>query len=67
MAVPGLADAEALEKLGVRRFSAGSGIAQVLWAKVEELAKGFLETGRSDSLGESSMPYRQLQSLFPKK
>jgi 2-methylisocitrate lyase-like PEP mutase family enzyme len=67
MALPGLADAEALEKLGVRRLSAGSGIAQVLWAKVEELAKGFLETGRSDSLGESSMPYRQLQNLFPKK
>ena len=67
MALPGLADAEALGKLGVRRLSAGSGIAQVLWAKAEELAKGFLETGRSDSLGESSMPYRQLQSLFPKK
>jgi hypothetical protein len=30
-------------------------------------AKDFLETGRSDSFEESSMPYRQIQSLFPKK
>jgi 2-methylisocitrate lyase-like PEP mutase family enzyme len=65
MAWPGLADAAALGKLGVRRLSAGSGISQVLWARAEELAQDFLESGRSTSLSEASMPYAQLQRLFP--
>jgi 2-methylisocitrate lyase-like PEP mutase family enzyme len=66
MAWPKLADSTELGKLGVRRLSAGSGISQVLWGRAEALAKSFLETGRSEELAESSMPYRQLQSLFPK-
>ncbi len=65
MAWPGLADAAALGGLGVRRLSAGSGISQVLWARARELAQDFLEGGRSASLSEASMPYAQLQGLFP--
>ena len=65
MAWAGLVDAAALGKLGVRRLSAGSGISQVLWARAQELAQDFLESGRSASLSEASMPYAQLQGLFP--
>jgi 2-methylisocitrate lyase-like PEP mutase family enzyme len=67
MAWPGLADASDLGKLGVRRLSAGSGISQVLWAKAATLARDFLDGGRSAPLLEASMPYPQLQELFPGK
>ena len=67
MAWPHLPDAAELGKLGVRRLSAGSGISQALWATAERLAKDFLQAGRSAPLAESSMPYRQLQNLFPKQ
>lgn len=65
MAWPGLADATQLGKLGVRRLSAGSGISQVSWGKAATLARDFLESGRSEPLSEASMPYAQLQELFP--
>jgi len=64
MAWPGLPSAAELGQLGVRRLSAGSGIAQALWGQAERLARDFLETGRSDPLGEGQMPYPQLQGLF---
>jgi 2-methylisocitrate lyase-like PEP mutase family enzyme len=67
MAWPGLADAAELGKLGVRRLSAGSGISQVLWGKAATLARDFLEGGRSEPLSGTSMPYPQLQELFPGK
>ena len=50
MAWPGLADAAGLGKLGVRRLSAGSAIAQALWGRAELLARDFLQDGRSDPL-----------------
>jgi 2-methylisocitrate lyase-like PEP mutase family enzyme len=65
MAWPGLADAAALGRLGVRRLSAGSGISQAIWAKAALLAREFLKNGRSDPLAEASMPYPELQALFP--
>lgn len=64
MAWPGLADADALGKLGVRRLSAGSGIPQVLWAQAATLARDFLATGSSTPLA-AAMPYPELQQLFP--
>jgi 2-methylisocitrate lyase-like PEP mutase family enzyme len=67
MAWPGLGDASELGKLGVRRLSAGSGISQVLWGTAETLGRDFLNSGRSDPLSEASMPYQQLQELFPAK
>lgn len=66
MAWPKLPDSVVLGQWGVRRLSAGSGISQVLWGRAEALAKNFLEAGSSDALAKSSMPYRQLQGLFPK-
>jgi 2-methylisocitrate lyase-like PEP mutase family enzyme len=67
LAWPGLADATELGKLGVRRLSAGSGIAQVLWSNAKKLAEDFLQTGQSEPLSTSSMPYPQMQNLFPEK
>ena len=66
MAWPGLATAAELGRLGVRRLSAGSAISQVLWARAEELGRGFLESGDSGPISQAAMPYPRLQSLFPK-
>jgi hypothetical protein len=65
MAIPGLADASDLAKLNVRRLSAGSGIAQILWREAEALAQEFLKSGRSDIVAVDGMPYGKLQNLFP--
>jgi 2-methylisocitrate lyase-like PEP mutase family enzyme len=64
MALPGLADASALGKLGVRRLSAGSAIAQVLLGKAKAMSQDFLMHGRSDALDEAPMPYGEIQQLF---
>lgn len=67
MAWPGLAEAAELGNLGVCRLSAGSSISQVLWGTAERLVKDFLKGGGSQHLEEGSMPYQQLQGLFPGK
>ncbi len=63
LAWAGLPNAAELGKLGVSRLSAGSGIPQALWAQAEQMAKGFLEGGRSEDL-KGQMAYSQLQGLF---
>lgn len=65
MAWPGLADAEALGKLGVRRLSAGSSIAQVLLGAARQLGQDFLQTGSSAPKLDTFMNYAELQALFP--
>lgn len=67
MAWPGLPAASALAQLGVRRLSAGSGIAQALWGKAAALGGDFLKTGRSDPLGEGAMAYGDINALFGKR
>ena len=64
MAYPGLPAAEELKKLGVKRLSSGTAIPQMIWSRVEELAKGFLATGESKPLFNNSMAYGKLQKLF---
>jgi 2-methylisocitrate lyase-like PEP mutase family enzyme len=64
MAVPGLADAAALGKLGVRRLSAGSGISQVVLGKAKALAQDFLNDGRSETLASNPLPYSEIQNLL---
>lgn len=64
LAWPGLAGAEELGALGVKRISAGSGIAQRVWAEAERLARDFLQDGRSEPLSEGGMNYGHLQQLF---
>ncbi len=64
MARPTLAPAAELAKLGVRRLSAGSAIAQSAMARTAALAEGFLRDGRSDAVSEGAMPYPALNALF---
>src|SRR5229473_3505765 len=64
MAYPGLPSANELKKLGVHRLSSGTGIPQMIWNRVAELAKGFLATGDSKLMFENSMAYSKLQKLF---
>jgi len=61
---PGLAAAKDLSGWGVKRLSAGSGIAQMMWGYVAGLARNFLENGESGPLTGSDMPYGELQALF---
>lgn len=64
LARQGLPDANALAQLGVRRLSAGSTITQTLWGQAEQLARGFLQEGRSEAVTEGSLTYPQIQALF---
>jgi 2-methylisocitrate lyase-like PEP mutase family enzyme len=64
LARSGLPDAAALAALGVRRLSAGSGIAEVLYGKAAALAAGFLRTGISAPLIEGTMSYRDINALM---
>lgn len=64
MAWPGLMPVHEMGRLGVRRFSAGSGISQMLWGHAETLARNFLDSGRSESLVEGAMSYGRIQALF---
>src|SRR6266478_6160972 len=64
MAYPGLPSANELKKLGVHRLSSGTGIPQMIWNHVAELAKGFLATGDSKPMFKNSMAYSKLQKFF---
>lgn len=64
MALPGLADAATLGKLGVRRLSAGSGISQVVLGRAKAMAADFLAHGRSEPLDDRPLPYSEIQHLF---
>jgi 2-methylisocitrate lyase-like PEP mutase family enzyme len=64
MAWPGLPAAAELAQLGVRRLSAGSGIAQALWGRAASLGGDFLKTGKSEPLGEGAMAYGDINALF---
>lgn len=66
LAWPGLPDAAELNRLGVRRISAGSGIAQMLWSTAETIAQEFLQYGRSAPFS-SAKAYAKLQNLFANK
>jgi len=64
LAWPGLAPAADLAALGVRRLSAGSGVAQKLWYQAASLARAFLASGRSEPFAEHAMAFSDLQHLF---
>jgi 2-methylisocitrate lyase-like PEP mutase family enzyme len=63
---PGLPPAEELQRLGVARLSAGSGIPQALWSVAAGMAKGFIDSGNAGPLIAKAMPYGDLQALFLK-
>lgn len=64
LARPALPDARELERWGVRRLSAGSDIAQSVFARAGELAAEFLRDGDSRPLSAQATPYPQLNALF---
>jgi len=64
LARPGLASASVLEELGVRRLSAGSGLAAAAFGRIASLAAAFLRTGASDPLTEGAMPYAEINALM---
>lgn len=64
LAQPGVPPAAELARLGVRRLSSGSGLAESLYARLHSLASGFLRTGESGALAQEALPYSQLNALM---
>ncbi|MHC8395155.1 isocitrate lyase/PEP mutase family protein [Pseudomonas sp. LB3P93] len=64
LGLPGLPSPEELQALGVRRLSAGSGIAEFLYGAMASLAKGFLETGKLDSSHLKAFTYGEVNALL---
>ena len=64
MSVPQLPRLQELARLNVRRLSAGSALAQVLWGHLGRLSQQFLNDGDSALFAPDSMEYGQLQALF---
>ena len=64
LGLPGLPSLDELKTLGVRRLSAGSGIAEFLYGAMASLAKGFLETGKLDSSHLKAFTYGEVNALL---
>jgi 2-methylisocitrate lyase-like PEP mutase family enzyme len=64
MACPGLPGVEVLQKLGVRRLSAGSSIAQSAWAAARAIAARFLAQGSSEAHFQSSASFTDVDSTL---
>ncbi|AQR62834.1 hypothetical protein BZG35_15110 [Brevundimonas sp. LM2] len=64
LARPGLADARALEALGVRRLSAGSNIAAAAYGTTDRLNRAFLDNGASEAQLEAALGYGTLNALM---
>jgi 2-methylisocitrate lyase-like PEP mutase family enzyme len=60
----GVPDAATLKILGVRRLSAGGGVARACFSHVEELAKEFLKTGRSEIFYSGPLASTDLNALM---
>jgi 2-methylisocitrate lyase-like PEP mutase family enzyme len=61
---PGLPSPEALEALGVRRLTAGSGIAEFLYGAMAGIAKSFMQTGKFDSHDLKALTYGEVNALL---
>jgi 2-methylisocitrate lyase-like PEP mutase family enzyme len=64
MAWPGLPPAAALFELGVRRLSAGAGIAKLALAHAVAAASRFVKEGRSESLVDTAVTLGNVNKLF---
>lgn len=64
LARPGLPGALALGALGVRRLSAGSGVAEAAWAAARARATAFLNDGDSDALCAGGGNYATINALM---
>jgi 2-methylisocitrate lyase-like PEP mutase family enzyme len=65
LAWAGLPGAAELERLGVRRLSAGSGIASAVYGRAATLARGFLVDGLSEPMGEDALSWGEMNALMP--
>jgi 2-methylisocitrate lyase-like PEP mutase family enzyme len=64
LAWPGLPDAARLRELGVRRLSAGAGLAKASLGRTHELAEAFLRDGRSNQFFEGALASVGLNALM---
>ena len=64
LARPNLPAAPELAALGVRRLSAGSGVAQSLYGKASALVADFLRTGASGPMSSGAMTYAEINALM---
>jgi 2-methylisocitrate lyase-like PEP mutase family enzyme len=60
----GLPSPEELQALGVRRLSAGSGIAEFLYGAMGSLVKSFLASGKLDSHDLKALTYGEVNGLL---
>lgn len=65
LAFAGLPDARTLEGLGVRRLSAGSGLASAAFGRVAALTRAFLADGASEPMMEGGLPWSEMNALMP--
>lgn len=61
---PGLPGTEELRRLGVRRFSTGSSLAQALYGRARALAEAFLSGGDSDALAAGELGYADVNDFM---
>ena len=66
LAVPGLPSIEVLREQGVRRLSAGSGIARAALTRASRLAAGFLQ-GDVDQMFSEMISHAEMNKLFTDK
>lgn len=64
MARPELPGLEELQRLGVRRLSAGSAISSAAWGRAQRAAAGFLAEGASGNLFDGAASYPEVNGLF---
>ena len=64
LAWPGLAPAARLQQLGVRRLSAGGGVARVALNQVHAVASAFLAEGRSEAFAQGELTTPQINALM---
>lgn len=64
LAMPGLPAAVDLERLGVRRLSAGSGITSAVYGRARTLARGFLTDGAYGPLGDDAIGWGEMNALM---
>ena len=64
MARPTLPGLDELQRLGVRRISAGSAIAEAAWGRAQRAAAGFLDQGAGEALFDGAAPYPQINGAL---
>lgn len=66
LALPGVPNAAALAKLGVRRVTSGSGIAESVYGHVARLTRAFLADGDGAPLAADALGYGEINTLLGK-